>query len=401
MADGSWGVLSYRGCGSWQSDVLRSDPFWLTPRADGQIAVQLGSGRAVARFPWDWAALVFPPERLGVEIPGFSDYTLDRAESGLWGVRSYRLGRKDHRPPGEFMDPHPPGKFSLRPDGGGQATRTLSTWMTLAGIGVPDRCGFPLRGFSDYTVDRKPDGEWGVRLWRSPVGTCGGGRDGRKPGDFVRVDRAKNVKLRSDDGKWVDRRMRSWLILAGCVDREGTTIPGFTSYTLDRRPDGRWGVRSYRPGRGANRPYGGFLEPHVNADGREHYTLVDVRGGSRHMQVARLILLTFVGPPPETYMYCCHRDDVCTNNEVENLYWGTSKRNGEDRVRNGKSRPGESHPHAKLTADALPIVRLMAAQGISQEVIGNVFGVSQSAISRVLLGRTWSNPTPAAEDATI
>ena len=56
--------------------------------------------------------------------------------------------------------------------------------------------------------------------------------------------------------------------------------------------------------------------------------------------VHRLVLTAFEGPCPPG-KEGCHRNDVGSDNRLENLYWGTPSENMLDRVRNGR------HPATK------------------------------------------------------
>lgn len=87
----------------------------------------------------------------------------------------------------------------------------------------------------------------------------------------------------------------------------------------------------------------------TNVNGRKHVRLVPDDGGRFvSMPVARVVLLTFVGPPPSPEKrYGCHRNDECTDDRLENLYWGSPKENCRDAWRNGRQkrrgrRPGTS-----------------------------------------------------------
>ncbi|WP_051233125.1 HNH endonuclease [Pseudonocardia asaccharolytica] len=64
-------------------------------------------------------------------------------------------------------------------------------------------------------------------------------------------------------------------------------------------------------------------------------------------KVHRLVLLAFVGEPPDDKPNALHRDDDPANNCVENLYWGTRSENTDDSVRNG------SHVQARKATCAL------------------------------------------------
>lgn len=66
------------------------------------------------------------------------------------------------------------------------------------------------------------------------------------------------------------------------------------------------------------------------------YLMVDLRanGIKRRVTVHTLILETFVGPrPPDKE--CCHDDRDVTNNNIDNLAWGSHSRNMLDKVRHG------------------------------------------------------------------
>lgn len=58
------------------------------------------------------------------------------------------------------------------------------------------------------------------------------------------------------------------------------------------------------------------------------------RDGKQYIRLAhRLVLLHFVGAPPEGTI-SCHKDDKGHHNCVANLYWGTKEQNEADRVFN-------------------------------------------------------------------
>ena len=60
-----------------------------------------------------------------------------------------------------------------------------------------------------------------------------------------------------------------------------------------------------------------------NADGRKKLT------------VSRLIAMAFL-PNLHNYPNVCHRNDLPTDNRLENLYWGDNKVNCQDRKRNAR-----------------------------------------------------------------
>ena len=112
-------------------------------------------------------------------------------------------------------------------------------------------------------------------------------------------------------------------------------------------------------------------------------------------RVHRLVLIAFVGDPPEG---CegCHNDGDATNNAVANLRWDTHVSNMLDRVAHGTNTPpptfrGEDSPRAKLTTEAVLAIR--AAQkvhGIGTR-LSRQFGVSHMTIRRIRNGLTWAH----------
>lgn len=58
-------------------------------------------------------------------------------------------------------------------------------------------------------------------------------------------------------------------------------------------------------------------------------------GVCRDFPIHALVLEAFVGPRPEGAV-TCHWDDDPTNNQLNNLRWGTASENLFDRVRNGR-----------------------------------------------------------------
>lgn len=78
-----------------------------------------------------------------------------------------------------------------------------------------------------------------------------------------------------------------------------------------------------------------ILKPQV---GKSRGHLVVYVGGGRKgskKSLHRLVLMAFAGMP-EKGQIACHKNDIKTDNRLENLYWGTHKDNTADAIRNGK-----------------------------------------------------------------
>lgn len=87
----------------------------------------------------------------------------------------------------------------------------------------------------------------------------------------------------------------------------------------------------YRDGR-VWRAKGKMLNPSRAKDGGYPVVVLSQHSKRAHHYVHRLVLETFVGPPPEG-MECRHMDGNPENNTVENLRWGTRYENIHDQIR--------------------------------------------------------------------
>lgn len=94
-----------------------------------------------------------------------------------------------------------------------------------------------------------------------------------------------------------------------------------------------------------------LLKPDLTKDGYHRYVLRLPTGKAR-LYSHRLVLTAFDRAPLEGEI-ACHRNDVGTDNRLENLYWGTPASNTQDAVRNGghrnvkKTHCPEGHPYSE------------------------------------------------------
>jgi hypothetical protein len=90
---------------------------------------------------------------------------------------------------------------------------------------------------------------------------------------------------------------------------------------------------------------------------------------------------------------CCHTCDVPRCVRPSHLYSGTHKTNARDREDRGRGNPwdrrGQLHPRATLSDDAVITIRTRVANGETEAVMANEYGVSRSIIRNVVTGRTW------------
>lgn len=85
----------------------------------------------------------------------------------------------------------------------------------------------------------------------------------------------------------------------------------------------------------------------------------------------------------------------CGNRSCVNplhLRWATRSENLADRDAHGTHQKGENAPWAKLTADDVREIRRL--RGVdTQEAIGRRFGIPQSYVSEIQLGKVWESVT--------
>ena len=115
------------------------------------------------------------------------------------------------------------------------------------------------------------------------------------------------------------------------------------------------------------------------------------------MRVHRLAFAIVSGRPERDLREICHNcpggdNPLCLNHE--HLFEGTHGDNVRDAISKGRARPpigpiktGERNPAAKITDAEAAEIRALVAAGERQADIGARFGVSQSLVSGIALGK--------------
>ncbi len=123
--------------------------------------------------------------------------------------------------------------------------------------------------------------------------------------------------------------------------------------------------------------------------------------GDRQIGAHRYSLSLALGRPVDALMEACHRCDngMCVN--PLHLFEGSRADNAADMAAKGRashhgySSPGVLNPRARLTPDDVAAIRLSPGTNVS---LGRQYGVSDSQVSRIRLGRQW---TAEAETGSI
>lgn len=110
--------------------------------------------------------------------------------------------------------------------------------------------------------------------------------------------------------------------------------------------------------------------------------------------VSRIVCEIIYGPPPDPAMdasHSCGRGHLrCVNKR--HLSWKSKRDNQADRLIHGTALLGARNPAAKLSEEDVRQIR--ALRGIvPQKELAHNFGVWQSHISAIQLGKKWALPT--------
>ena len=86
-----------------------------------------------------------------------------------------------------------------------------------------------------------------------------------------------------------------------------------------------------------------------------------------------------------------HKNNIGTDNRVENLQWVTPSENTKLAYADGCIKPlrGANSSSAKLTAEAVAVIREKYRRGWSCSMLADVYGINKSSIHRVVTGKTW------------
>lgn len=123
--------------------------------------------------------------------------------------------------------------------------------------------------------------------------------------------------------------------------------------------------------------------------GRGGYAIVNLSNSKISTRyIHRLVAEAFCpGAGPEIR----HLDGDLTNNNSDNLAWGTSKENAADRMRHGRVLIGENNHRAKLTDENVRTIRTLRGRGFSLSAIAKAISVGSSTVGRVVSGTAWGH----------
>lgn len=141
-------------------------------------------------------------------------------------------------------------------------------------------------------------------------------------------------------------------------------------------------------------PQGRVLKPGLHLGGY-HHVVLSGRGLRKCLLIHRIVLEAFVSLRPEG-LEARHRDGDPTNNRLDNLCWGTSAENENDKRRHGTFHIGARNGMTKLTELQVREIIQRYANGERQRALAAAYKVRQSQISRIVTGQRWNHLEPVS-----
>lgn len=133
-----------------------------------------------------------------------------------------------------------------------------------------------------------------------------------------------------------------------------------------------------------------LLSPTVEGSGYLCVHLYKNRKTTTH-RIHRLVLQAFIGSPPSSKHEARHLDGCRTNNNINNLKWGTRSENVQDAIKHGTAAIGTKNAGAKFTKKNIKTIRYLLSTGMSNTAIAKQFNVSNSIISDIKLNKSYKD----------
>lgn len=115
-----------------------------------------------------------------------------------------------------------------------------------------------------------------------------------------------------------------------------------------------------------------------------------LRVSGKTMLIHILVLEAFAGPRPHD-MIACHGPNGISDNSINNLSWGTRRKNMyDDKIRDGTLRCGTDHYLAKLDEEKVRYIRNNITK-LGYKTLSKLFDVSPGCINGVVRRVTWKH----------
>lgn len=152
-------------------------------------------------------------------------------------------------------------------------------------------------------------------------------------------------------------------------------------------------VRSFLPrnGKGSLTKTSRILKQHI-IKGKPYYKVVlSLNGKSFTKKPHILVAEHFIGQKPSPRHEVRHYDGNSFNNFYQNLLWGTTQDNADDRTRHGTQVRGTQVHKSKLTEQNVREIKnkIPTWDTTSTDYFANKFGVHRTTILQIKYGNTW------------
>lgn len=171
--------------------------------------------------------------------------------------------------------------------------------------------------------------------------------------------------------------------------------PSFPGYSVDEKGN----VFSHRTRKSLKGSWGGtkaFIDKSICKKLSKHLTkkgylvvCAKKKGeSSRNHGVHQMVSDAYLGPIPNG-MEVRHLDGIKTNNIPNNLAYGTTQDNANDRMSHGNYKSGQEHCNSKLTQQQADEIRILRSKKLKVDLLANKYGVSKSTIEDIIYNRTY------------
>jgi len=165
------------------------------------------------------------------------------------------------------------------------------------------------------------------------------------------------------------------------------SIPNYPLYDISNFGNVRsWNGLGRRYGKRQPKPR--LLKLNIGDTGYYRVTLCN-KDEQKQYKIHHLVLMVFSENKPKNKI-TRHIDGNKLNNHIDNLAWGNYYENEQDKVAHGRSNRGTRNGKSKLTkSQVIKIRQLYETKEYSQKRLGNMFGVSRSAIMMIVTNKSW------------
>jgi len=116
---------------------------------------------------------------------------------------------------------------------------------------------------------------------------------------------------------------------------------------------------------------------------------ITINGRSKRHLVHKLVADAFLPLRPSPNHEIRHLDGNRTNNNKDNLCWGTRKENAKDREKHGMTAKGSRNGSSKLKEAEVKEIQHMLSIGKTTKEISAKYLVSKSTIERIRSRKVW------------